>query len=750
MVGWSDAVAPAAVAAAVLVVPGLLVGRAAGLRGLVWTGVAPALSTGVVALAAVGASLAGLRWGLLPLALATALAVVVALPVGLLAGTLGARPRGHGPLGLGERDLAVALSAAGGLAGGALLSGRRLTSALWDPTAVSQSYDAVFHLNAVRWVLDTGDGSSLHLGRLTDPAAATAFYPAAWHDVVALAATTTGAGVDVSTNATALAVALVAWPLGVVALVRAVLGRRPVALAAAGALTAAFTALPVAPLEWGVLYPTLLTTSLLPAPLALLVLAADRSRGVRRRLGALLAAAGTLPGLALAQPSGGFALVALALPLGLAVMVSTVRAWWRSGQRVAAAALPVLAAAVAALAWRLVDTSASVVSARGTDWAAKASLRQAVEQAVLYSHLSIPEPVRWEVTRPPLWLVAALVLLGLALAVRRRQLRWVAGAHVVASALYVLAWAVDSPLSQRLTGFWFNDAYRIAPLTVITGVVLASAALSLGPAAARRGLRRARLLVLGAPPRSTPRRARLEVPGAAGAAGAAGAGGAAAGGAGRRARRRAEPAVRLVPSERWAALVTTSSALAVLVVLAGARGPGYAVTYGSLHANSVASDDEVYSDVLDAPERALLDRVAAHVPEGVAVAGNPWNGSGFVYALADRATPFPHMTSTFDVDRALVAEHLRDAATDPAVCQAVQRMHLGYALDLGTYYLWGGDDPAAGRDRRYPGLLDLATAPGFTQVDHEDGPDPAKGPVAALYRIDACGPVTPGAAPSSS
>ncbi|MBC3762890.1 DUF6541 family protein [Quadrisphaera oryzae] len=724
MVGWSGAVAPAAIAVAVLVVPGLLVGRAAGLRGLVWTGVAPALSTGVVALAAVGAAVAGLRWGLLPLALATALAVVVALPVGLLGGGLGSGLRGSGRLAPGNRHLAVGLSAAGGLVGGGLLAGRRLTSALWDPTAVSESYDAVFHLNAVRWVVDTGDGSSLHLGRLTHPGAATSFYPAAWHDVVSLAAMTTGAGVDVATNATALAVALVVWPLGAVGLVRAVLGRRPVALAAAGALTAAFTAQPVATLGWGVLYPTLLTNSLLPAPLALLVVAADRSRTVRARLGALATAAGTLPGLALAQPNGGFALVALALPLGVVVLWRTSGTWWRAGRRVAAVVLPVLAVGVSVTAWAVVTWSASVASARDTLWPPKATLREAAEQAVLFSHLSITHPVASEVTRPPLWLAAALVLLGLAVAVRRRPLRWVAGAHVVASVLFVLSWAVQTPESRYLTGYWFNDAYRIAPLASLTGLVLASAALSLGPGAVRRLVRRLGGLV--GPWRPPARTRPLAVNG----------------------RRRAVPAVRLVPAERWAALTTMSAALAVLVVLVAARGQGYAVTYGWLYANSVATSDTKYSDLLDAPERALLDRVASEVPAGVMVAGNPWNGSGFVYALADRQTPFPHMTSTFTPARAVVAAHLRDAATDPSVCPAVRELHLGYVLDFGTYYLWGGDP--ADRDKRYPGLLDLATAPGFTAVDSEDGPDPSQGPVAVLYRIDACGAITPGPLPSSS
>ncbi len=577
-------------------------------------------------------------------------------------------------------------AAAGGLLAGGLLAGHRLLSALWGPTAVSQSYDAVFHLNAVRYVLDTGDGSSLHLGRLTHPGAATSFYPAAWHDVVSLAAGTTGAGVDVATNATAVVVAVLVWPLGVVGLVRAVLGRRPVALAAAGALTAAFTAQPIAPLEWGVLYPTLLTNSLLPAPVALLVLAADRSRPWRPRLAALLAAAGTLPGLALAQPSGGFALVAVALPLGVAVLVATTGAWWAAGRRVAALVLPAVAGAVAVVAWHAVDTAPSVVSARGTDWAAQVSTLAAVEQALLFSHLSHSETVR-----PPLWVAAVLVAAGLLLALGRRNLRWVAASHVLLSGLYVLAWGVDSPLSQSLTGFWFNDAYRIAGLPVITGVVLASAALALVPGLVRRAARR-----LGP----------------------------------RRGRRRSTP-----PAGRWVVVSVVGSAAAVAIVLVAARGAGYSATYASLWDNSATLPDTVLngaglplSDVLDADERTLLDRLPAEVPAGQSVAGNPWNGSGFVDALDDRTALFPHMTSTFDPPRAVVAAHLRDAASDPAVCEAARALDLRWVLDFGGYHLWGGDP--SHRDALYPGLEDVGSAPGFRLVDSQGH--------AKLYELTAC------------
>ena len=179
------------------------------------------------------------------------------------------------------------------------------------------------------------------------------------------------------------------------------------------------------------------------------------------------------------------------------------------------------------------------------------------------------------------------------------------------------------------------------------------------------------------------------------------------------------------------------AAIAVVVVLAGARGAGYSATYRALWENSVAAAPgtldargKELSDVLDRDERALLDRLDTRVPAGVEVAGNPWNGSGFVYALTGRMTPFPHMVSKFadDPDRAVVAERLSAAATDPTVCPAVRALHLGYVLDFGTGYLWGGDP--SHRDAFYPGLEGLATAEGFRLVDSEGH--------ARLYEITAC------------
>ncbi len=603
------------------------------------------------------------------------------------------RPRGATAAGVdvAERPWVVAAAAAAGLLTALALTLPRTLEAIGTPRAVSQSFDAVFHLNAVRHVLVTGDASSLTLGTLTAPERTTAFYPAAWHGLVALVAQASGAGVDVATNATAVVVAAVLCPLATAAMVRALAGPRPVAVALGAALPAAVVAAPQVQLEWGVLYPLVLSSLALPAGLALLVTAVRRGgagglRGPvvrpgvgavrlgaaapRRRFAHLGVAAALVPGMALAQTSTVFALMVLTLPLGVAAL-----AGWaarrsgtgRTGWLVAVAGVLATVGVVAA-GWAWVDASATIASLRTTDWVAKSSWQQAVRHAAVMGYLG----------RPAALLPAALAAAGLVLALFHRGWRWLAAAHLLGSALYVFARGVDSDLSQVLTGFWYNDAYRMPVLPAVTGIALAA-------------LAGGQLLALAA----------RALPGARGRA----------------------PAVQLA-----------GCALALAAVVLGAGGPSVQRGYAELAANHAVTDDVALADMLSRSERRLLERLPEHVPEGVAVAGNPWNASALVYGLTGRPTPFPHLQHAFDPPRRVVAERLRDAATDPAVCPAVRELGVGYVLDFGPARLWGGDDPEAGRDRRYPGLEGLddpAVADGFELVDREGG--------ARLYRVAACG-----------
>lgn len=53
----------------------------------------------------------------------------------------------------------------------------QLKKSLIHPDAISQSFDNIFHLNGVRWIGQTGNGSSLSLGAMTTSDGSDAFYP---------------------------------------------------------------------------------------------------------------------------------------------------------------------------------------------------------------------------------------------------------------------------------------------------------------------------------------------------------------------------------------------------------------------------------------------------------------------------------------------------------------------------------------------------------------------------------------------
>ncbi|GAA4361872.1 hypothetical protein GCM10023145_39220 [Angustibacter luteus] len=462
---WWDAVPTLLAAAALLLVPGVLVVRAAGLRGVLAAGAAPAVSASVLSVAAVLAGGVGLAWGWPTVAVSIGVAVALALLVRRLPAST------REPL-----DPPPTLGTALGVAAGAVLVLATLGRGIGRPGALSQTYDAVFHLNAVRWVLDHQDGSSLHLAAAGRGSGQPGFYPGAWHDLVALVAKRPGTStvVDVvgAANLTAMTVAALAWPLGCAALAHVTLGRRwRLAAAVAGVLSAGFTAAPYLLLSFGVLWPNAMAVSLLPGLLALLVRSVE-GRGWREGLVLL----GALPGLALVHPGGLFAFGVLALPMvALAAAPGVRTAWVRRPRRTAVVLLGVLAAA--ALAATIVASSPLVRAVSQHDWRARESVAQAAGEVLLNAQLG----------GPAAWVLSATVVVGAVVAWREPRTRWIVVSHVAGALLFVLAAGSDSRLSQALTGLWYNDSFRLAALAPVTGVALAAAGvLSAADALTRR------------------------------------------------------------------------------------------------------------------------------------------------------------------------------------------------------------------------------------------------------------------------
>lgn len=683
---WTAAAPAVAAAAGVLLVPGLVVGLALRATGLRLWALAPALSATLVAVGAVLADALGVPWT--PWVPGLLAALVVVLLAVLQAGVQRWRREGRAAAGghaeAGRRRRSAGWLATAGLLLGAVLAAAQLTAAVSSPALVGQGTDVVHHLNSVRYALDTGSASSLTIGLMDS---GSGFYPAAWHGVVSLVAQLSGATLPVCTNAVSLVVSAVVWPAGSALLAAQVLPRSSVVPMAAGVLSAAFPVFPHLLLIWGIVYPAFLATALLPVALALALAALGRGEPAsptgRAARGAVLAV-GVLPGLALAHPSAGGALLVLGLPSALAAAGGGLR---RLARRPRGRLLVVLAlAAASAVAGALlaaVLSSSLVSSVSRFPWPPRATAAQATGEVLLGVGPGGGDAVWW---------ASLLVLVGAVRLVLLHRSRALVVGGCLAAALYVIA---QSTTTNVLTGLWYNDSHRVAVLVTVVAVPLAA----VGAAA----------VVAALPARVARLRRRRPVDDEPGAATGA-------------------------PGTTRGRARTAVAALAVLALCLGAvllPGDG---RESSRRALDVAyGSDRSDAQLLDRAELRLLARVPGLVPEGDVVAVDPYDGGELVYALADRKALSHRRTPS----ARLAEERLDEVGTSPEVCDAVRDEGVRYALVLGNRF--GAEADAA---RAYDGVASLDD---LWEASREEGGADApvrllaqEGAAARLFELTAC------------
>lgn len=452
MIEWVQAVPALALALLVVVAPGLAMAWALALRGAAMVAAAPALTVGLGASLAVLFGFVGIGWT--PLSAVIGFVLVVAL-FWVLRRALGLPPlrtEAEGP-----RWPLVA----GVFAGAAILLWQ-LASYIGAPDAISQTNDAVFHLNAMRYAVDTGNASSLLLSGVQG---ASGFYPAAWHGVVSLV-TQLGVEMTVAVNVVALAFSCAVWPLGCAWLVQVTLRSRAIA-GVAGIVSAGFATFPLLLLQWGVLYPLHASMALLPAAIAVWISTTEwgrlREGTTAGRLGSGLRMIGLLSlsaaAIALAQP-------ATLLPLFAAVLlfaIGRVATGWRiatARARIAGAALVLVGAAAVVAAWLVLGALPS-----SGHWPATLGRAEAAWQVATQSLVGAPARIG----------LAVAVVAGLVRAILRRDARWLVALWILSGALYVAAIALHQPaLRALLVGAWYEDPYRLAALTAVASVPLAA------------------------------------------------------------------------------------------------------------------------------------------------------------------------------------------------------------------------------------------------------------------------------------
>lgn len=646
---WAATLPTLLMCAALLFVPGGMVTVALGMRGLAAWAVAPVLTVTLSAVAAILCGLAGVPWTALPLVVVAACAATLFAVCRWLLKQRFDPPK----MNLEFRPTPPILGQFFGWLAGAALIYWQLVRSFGAPANISQTFDNIFHLNAVRYALTTENASSLTISSMTSGGNPPYFYPAAWHGLAALLVQVSGAPISVAANILNIGIATTIWILGCMLLVRIVAGPKPWLVAFAGILSASFSSFPILLLDFGVLYPNFLSIAMLPAGLASVAVffGVDSAAGwpVLARYGVAPMAA---CGIALAHPNGVMTLMLLAVP-------SVIVAYWRK--------------IVVPRRWRTRPFETSVTSAALVgSFVLLAVLWKYVRpsaEAAFWDRYRSPAGAGFEVltnsamSRPVAWVVSALMVLGIYAALRSRQHFWLLGCFAITSILFVVVAGFErSYWRSVLTGVWYNDSYRIAAILPLTALPIA--ALGFGWILAKL---------------QWTVHAKL-------------------------------PATWFKRTERKSTRIVferTGGLLLVVLLTVPMQGSPmrFAVDAAAHNYAETPNSALVSSDELTLINK--LDRIVA--PDDV-IAVSPWTGGSMAFALADRWTTSRHTLSMYPPDIEIINNALRDATTDPTVCPAVRKTGVRYVLDFGSKEVHGGHHD-------FPGLDDLQNSSAVELVE---------------------------------
>ncbi|SFT36769.1 DUF6541 family protein [Arthrobacter sp. ov118] len=666
---WGQAFPAIAVAALLMFLPGLVLARALGAKGFASAAMSPLASCGLIGLAGVVGGLLRLGWGLFSYLLVTAVCTGLAF---LLRRFLRGRVAPVAPASAAPAVQWAAIL--GGMVAGSVLILTRLLPAIGKPGNFGQVYDNIFHLNAIRYILETGNASSLTLGRMLSPDAGIAIYPSVWHSLAALVAQLTSSDVFVSENAVIVAVSALLWPFACIMLVRGITGPRVLPLVVAGALSGGFWMFPFQLLQWGPLYPNTLAYSLLP--LALLVLVGLFRAGRERFLDdvslwsfLLIAVAA----LFLSQPNGVTALLAFSVPLIAAAWFSQLRVRVRTKAGFRPIALVVLWGFASAAAFLLVWQALLL---NFDSWKPSRTLDQAVGDVATGTLLGGGETM----------VASVAALLGIITIIWRRRGGWIIACGLIAAALYVVAVVMYQGRFRHFTiGSWYQDPYRLAALVPLFMIVLGSVGADGLVTAVRGWLRRI------ASKRSTGRRLGL-------------------------------PEFRGSGS-LYAIAAAAILALALSTLVSSVHSPGLdAISTKIKNSYSYYPGWAVSSD-----EFALMSRLDATVPKDAVIGVNPFNGGTLAYAISGRHVTQYHLSPGPDEDLRKIAMDVTTSQTGAETCRLAEQEHVHYILDFGRFYILNFVEAQA-----YPAFDNVAATPGakVELVDHQGA--------AKLYKITAC------------
>lgn len=645
---------PLLVALATVFVPGLAVGRLVGLRNKWLWAWAPAASVGIASVTAIAAGKIGVTWGFLPLLAATLLLLLVCWMGKLVHNKLRAAP--------GDYQIDVSAQAVTSSKNKWQIPAAVVTvfilATIWFatviklPGAFAQSWDNAFHLNLAMMFIQNGNASTLATNLVgTDPSG---YYPAAWHGLVSLIASTCSRSVVVATNALTVVIAFLVWPLSIYTFTSEVT-RNKVAATLSIPLSLAFPQFPMGFIGYGTLYPNLLGYAFIPLCAALLINCLRK--WPRQITYKLFLAVIAITAASVSHPNSIFVIA----------IFFVVITWWFTLRailkRLASAEKNRVIQALFVLGWSLLWFGIYVSwdrfcyrigfihAMRGPEAhnfnPVSGTYRQGVRDLLLLTG-GTGFNNSFQYTLLLLAPLTILVWMGF-FKISRFPRQWLLCFTWVPLAFYYLVVTGMQNISLRryFVGVWYNDAPRVFAPLVFVAVPLAA----IGAAWIWS------LLLRFIPKIRSGRRRAMAFP-------------------------------------VYMACLTLFSIWGPLPLKS--TGPWV------FSAFEIPEPDADGYQLIDTDELELLFSLPKHVPKNDTVLANPWEGGTFAWAIGERKTVFPKISAgIYPPDLGVLAKNL-DPQSDPQVCNKTKMQNSYYLLELRNQYLWGGS--GWGAEKQYPAL----------------------------------------------
>lgn len=328
-----------------------------------------------------------------------------------------------------------------------------------------QAWDNAFHLNVVRYFVDSGNYSALCVTNTVgaSPVPGTAYYPAAWHLLCAAITSVVGSTVPTTINAVNFAFASVVFPAGMYCFVGRVLGNNRIGILVGALLSSAFASFPWSFLTYGPLFPNLASMSLLPAALTVMMGMFDYESSTRQRLSSLVCSVFAVVSFGFAQPNSVFTAIVVLFPYACVEFCQIAEG---RGLRIAnlrKCVFYLICCALFVALWAVFYVLPPLHAPYTVNWPAFASHVQAVANVLSLAYIRSQASL----------LLALLVIVGIANSLKNRAYCWVSVAYVVTCVMLIVAESSDGFLKTFLTGLWYTDQYRVAAMCGIAATPLA-------------------------------------------------------------------------------------------------------------------------------------------------------------------------------------------------------------------------------------------------------------------------------------